>query len=333
MECDDLKEITDIPDTSNAKKFDDVASFELSNEKQMNLVEGTLVGLAVGDALGTTLEFCKPESVKPIQDIVGGGPFDLEPGQWTDDTSMALCLAESLVICNGFEPVDQLERYLKWYKEGYFSSTDTCFDIGNATKGALEKFEKTRNAFCGSDSLEKSGNGSIMRLAPVPMFFSNHMYDAIQMSGESSKTTHASILCIDACKLLGSIISGCLNGFDKKQVLSEKYLKNYWKKHPLCSEIEEILLGSYKKKNPPEIEGSGYVVKSLEAALWAFHNSNNFEDGCLMAVNLGWDADTTGAVYGQIAGSYYGLDSIPKKWIEKIWDLKLIKSFANKLHL
>ncbi len=120
-------------------------------------------------------------------------------------------------------------------------------------------------------------------------------------------------------------------GYHKKQVLSEKYLENFWKNHLLCPEIDEIRLGSYKKKNPPEIEGSGYVVKSLEAALWAFNKSKNFEDGCLLAVNLGNDADTTGAIYGQIAGSYYGYDEIPKKWIEKIWDLNLIKSYAEDL--
>lgn len=323
-----MEEITDIPEITGNEVSDILDHYEKKSRK----FRGTLVGLAVGDALGTTLEFCKPESVSPIKDIVGGGPFNLKPGQWTDDTSMALCLAESLIQSNGFEPVDQLERYLKWYKEGYLSSTGTCFDIGNTTKVALEKFQKTRNGFCGSELRENSGNGSIMRLAPVPLYYSMDIASAIKMSGESSKTTHGSILCIDACRLLGGIIAGCLVGYHKKQVLSEKYLENFWKNHPLCPEIDEIRLGSYKKKNPPEIEGSGYVVKSLEAALWAFNKSKNFEDGCLLAVNLGNDADTTGAVYGQIAGSYYGYDKIPKKWIEKIWDLELIESFADKIN-
>ena len=148
-------------------------------EKRLNYFKETLVGLIIGDALGLALEFCKPELVTPIKDIVGGGPFSLKPGQWTDDTSMALCLAESLIKKNNFWPTDQLERYLKWYKEGSFSSTGTCFDKGNTTKEALDNFEKTKNSFCGSIDLEKSGNGSIMRLAPIPMFFSQYLKKVI----------------------------------------------------------------------------------------------------------------------------------------------------------
>jgi len=91
--------------------------------------KGCLLGLAVGDALGTTLEFKMPGTFKPITDMIGGGPFNLKPGQWTDDTSMALCLAESLIQCKGFNPKDQMERYIKWWREGYQSSTGKCFEV------------------------------------------------------------------------------------------------------------------------------------------------------------------------------------------------------------
>src|SRR3954468_6989798 len=123
-----------------------------------------LVGLAVGDALGTTAEFTAKGSVRPIDDMVGGGPFGLEAGQWTDDTSMALCLAESLIERRGFDPVDQLERYVRWWREGHLSSTGACFDIGGTVRAALVRFVATGRADSGSTDPRSAGNGSIMRL-------------------------------------------------------------------------------------------------------------------------------------------------------------------------
>ena len=150
--------------------------------------QGCLLGLAVGDALGTTVEFKPPGSFTPLADIVGGGPFGLEPGEWTDDTSMALCLAESLIEKNGFDPHDQMERYCKWYREGYMSSNGKCFDIGNTVRTALEIFEETGDHISGPTDSRSAGNGSIMRLAPVPLLFANFPEKAIQLSGESSIT-------------------------------------------------------------------------------------------------------------------------------------------------
>ena len=179
-----------------------------------------MVGLATGDALGTTLEFSSPGSFEPIHDMVGGGPFGLEPGQWTDDTSMSLCLAASLVEKGSFDPVDQLERYTRWYKKGYMSCTGACFDIGYTTQTALERFQETGEAYCGPTGLDSSGNGSIMRLAPVPLFFAGDAADAARMSGMSSQTTHGSPLAVDACRYLGSLISGIVSGRSKEEVLS-----------------------------------------------------------------------------------------------------------------
>ena len=130
-----------------------------------------MLGLAVCDALGTTLEFASPGSFEPIADIVGGGPFALRPGEWTDDTSMALCLAASLVEAGAFDPLDQMGRYRRWWRDGYMSSTGRCFDIGNTTRAALQSFEETGEPWCGSEDPGAAGNGSIMRLAPVPIFF------------------------------------------------------------------------------------------------------------------------------------------------------------------
>ncbi|MGD0624981.1 MAG: ADP-ribosylglycohydrolase family protein [Thermodesulfobacteriota bacterium] len=296
---------------------------------------GCLIGLAVGDALGTTLEFKRPGTFKPIKDMVGGGPFGLKPGEWTDDTSMALCLAESLIECKSFDPKDQMKRYLKWYREGYLSSNGRCFDIGNTVRQALTRFEKTGDPFSGSTDPQSAGNGSIMRLAPVPMFYPGDSLQAIEKSGESSRTTHGAVAAVDACRYLGALIVGALNGTRKEDLLADHYspVLGYWSQNPLMEEIDEIASGSFKRRDPPEIQGTGYVVKSLEAALWAFYKSKSFEEGCLLAVNLGDDADTTGAVYGQLAGAFYGLEAIPGSWRNKIAYVEKILSLSDQLFI
>ena len=295
---------------------------------------GSMLGLACGDALGTTLEFKFPGKFEIVTDMVGGGPFGLNPGEWTDDTSMALCLADSLITKKGFDPIDQLERYTKWYEDGYMSSNGSCFDIGSTVHSALSEFKRSRKPFCGSsDSKYIAGNGSLMRLAPVPLFYASKSSDAVHYSGESSRTTHQAVAAIDACRYMGSLIVGALGGKDKDTLLSGKYFESNYPNQPrLCSEIQLVADGSFKEKSPPEIKGTGYVVESLEAALWAFHNDGgSFENGCLAAVNLGNDADTTGAVYGQLAGAYYGFGAIPSKWISKIAHNNLIIEMADKL--
>lgn len=295
---------------------------ELS-ERAMLLKErfaGALWGLACGDALGTTLEFKPPHTFEPLTDMVGGGPFNLPRGYWTDDTSMALCLAESIIACQAFNPTDQMERYVRWYRQGHLSSIGRCFDIGNATRAALHRFEQTGEPYSGSSNPYSAGNGSIMRLAPVPMAWYNHPQMAMSHAVDSSRTTHGALTCLDACRYMTGLIVGAINGESKAALLSSLYcpLPDYWQSHPLTSEIETVAKGSFKQLNPPQIQGSGYVVKSLEAALWAFYHTTTFEEGCLLAVNLGDDADTTGAVYGQIAGAFYGMSAIPAHWREVI---------------
>ncbi|MEI6149018.1 MAG: ADP-ribosylglycohydrolase family protein [bacterium] len=294
---------------------------------------GALIGLAVCDALGTTLEFKPPGTFKPVTDITGGGPFHLKPGQWTDDTSMALCLAESLVEKHGFDAVDQLDRYVRWYRQGYMSCTGTCFDIGGTTRAGLHTFERTRQPFCGSTDPHAAGNGSIMRLAPVPLFFADKPEEAIARSGDSSRTTHGATVCVDACRYMSGLIVGAVNGVGKDELLSELYcpVPGYWQSHPLCPAIDAIAQGSFKQKEPPAIKGSGYVVNSLEAALWAFAKGRDFKEGALLAVNLGDDADTTGAVYGQIAGAFYGYVDIPQKWRDIVAESALILRLADSL--
>lgn len=295
--------------------------------------EGCLLGLAAGDAIGTTVEFKSPGSFTPMTDMVGGGPFRLNAGEWTDDTSMALCLAESLVTCHEFNARDQMERYVRWWKEGYLSSNGRCFDIGNTVSRSLGNFVRTGEPFAGSTDAHSAGNGSLMRLAPVPLYFASDPATAIAMSGESSRTTHGAKTCRDACRYFGGLIVGAIRGAGKEELLRERYapLDGMWDTTPLCPEIDAVARGSFKQKNPPEIVGSGYVVKSLEAALWAFYRSSDFKEGCLLAVNLGGDADTTGAVYGQIAGAYYGVSDIPESWRKRLAHIDLITRLAMSL--
>ena len=295
--------------------------------------QGSLMGLAAGDAVGTTVEFMRPGSFPPVTDLVGGGPFRLKPGEWTDDTSMALCLADSLIACGGFDPGDQMDRYLRWRDDGYLSSNGRCFDIGITVSDALNRCRDTGEPFAGSTDPYSAGNGSLMRLAPVPLFFASDPEHAIHMSGESSRTTHGATTCVDACRYFGGLIVGAVQGESKEELLSPRYspVAGFWDRQSLCAEIDEIAADSFKSKEAPEIVGSGYVVKSLEAALWAFHKSSTFEEGCLRAVNLGDDADTTAAIYGQIAGAFYGLDGIPPQWRELIAEGALITKLANGL--
>jgi ADP-ribosylglycohydrolase len=294
---------------------------------------GTLIGLAAGDALGTTLEFKAPGTFEPLRDIVGGGPFGLDAGQWTDDTSMALCLAESLVERGRFDPDNQMRRYLRWYREGHLSSTGTCFDIGATIGAALHRFEVDQNPFAGETESAYGGNGSLMRLAPVPLAFANHPENAIRLAGEMSRTTHGAPEPVDACRYFAGLIVGALEGRAKDELLSSLFspVPGQWQRESLAPRIGEIAAGAFKVKQPPVVRGTGYVVNALEAALWAFWHTDEFESGALAAVNLGDDADTTGAIYGQLAGAFYGVDAIPDGWRDKLAMSSRILELADGL--
>jgi ADP-ribosyl-[dinitrogen reductase] hydrolase len=295
-------------------------------ETLRNRYRGALLGLAAGDALGTTLEFKPPGSFNPITTMIGGGPFNLKAGDFTDDTSMALCLGESLVECGGFEPVDQMQRYVRWWQDGYLSCKGHCFDIGLTVSAALGKYQRTGHPFAGSTDPYSAGNGSLMRLAPVVLAYRAKPEQALWFAGRSSRTTHGAQSCLDACKLYAAMILAALSGASKEEIFSPTLYHG-----PLVPEIREIADGSYKQKNPPTIAGTGYVVKSLEAALWAFCRSSSFEEGALLAANLGDDADTTAAIFGQLGGAFHGVDGIPASWLSKLAMREFIEQMADNL--
>jgi ADP-ribosyl-[dinitrogen reductase] hydrolase len=286
---------------------------------------GALLGLAVGDAIGTTVEFKPRGSFKPLTDMVGGGPFGLQPGQFTDDTSMALCLAASL-IDNGFDLLDQMERYTRWANQGYMSSNGRCFDIGIATRGALQRFQRNGNPLAGSTDPNSAGNGCIMRLAPVPIRYADQPDLAARYSEEQATTTHQAPECLAASRLFGEILVRALQGQSKDQVLAPPLLSG-----KLPTKLDLIARGGYRSKDRQAIRGTGYVVDSLEATLWCFVQTNNFHDCVLMAANLGDDADTTAAQAGQIAGAFYGESAIRPSWLAKLTMMTEIREMADRL--
>ena len=274
--------------------------------------KGALLGLAVGDAIGTTVEF-KPRGSFPLMtDMVGGGIFKLPVGAFTDDTSVALCLGTS-ILDNGFDLKNQIKRYTLWYEFGYFSSTGKCFDIGTATLEAIERYQETGNPRSGSTGEMTAGNGCITRLAPVVIRYLHDPHLALVLSVEQSLTTHAAPECLFSCQIFGEILIRALQGKTKHEILSALMPDLH-----LTTRLRGIADGKYKSKEVTEISSSGYVVASLEAALYCFWKTSSFEECVLKAVNLGEDADSVGALCGQLAGAFYGHDAIPSGWIKKL---------------
>ena len=291
-----------------------------------NNARGCLLGLAAGDAVGTTVEFKPRGSFRPLTDMVGGGPFGLQPGQWTDDASMALCLGHSLAECGEFDARDQMTRYVRWWREGYLSSTGHCFDIGVTVAGALSRFQQTGDPFAGSTDPHKAGNGCIMRLAPIPLFYYPDIDQAEHYAAESSRTTHGAPECLDASRLFARMLVRALRGEAKEEILSADAAA-----FTGAPKIAAIARGDYRGKDAAQIRGSGYVVDCLEAALWCFDRTENFADAVLLAANLGDDADTTAAVCGQIAGAYYGETGIPPAWRQRLTLAPEIAALAQQL--
>ncbi len=287
---------------------------------------GTLLGLACGDAVGTTVEFCPRDRFTPVTNMIGGGKFRLAPGEWTDDTSMALCLADSLLACNGFDARDQMERYWRWANEGYNSVRPHPIGMGKTVIQALRAYRKTDNPYSGSIDEKSAGNGSLMRLAPVAIYYSSQLDSAVQYAKLSATTTHQAPDCLSATGWFAELLVRAMTQeCDKSTLLAPPF------KAGLNPNIQAIAEGSYRTKTRDQIKGSGWVVESLEAALWAFWHGESFEEAILLAVNLGDDADTTAAITGQLAGAFYGLEGIPDAWLSKLYIRDHIDQLARAL--
>lgn len=297
----------------------------LENKRLTSRYSGSLLGLAVGDALGVAVEGYERGSFEKVTEITGRPSWELPAGCWTDDTSMALCLADSLIVCNGFDPMDQMKRYVKWYREGYRSSIGRCFDIGVATYKALDRFEESENHYAGDIDPRTAGNGSLMRLAPIAIYFYPDRNRMIEYASLSSKTTHGATECLEACELFASVLFWAFEGESKDKLLNQSSMKF------LSPKIKAIADGDYLDWEPNDCASTGYVLDSLQAALCCFNSTDSFEEALITAVNLGGDADTIAAITGQIAGAYYGVEEIPKRWLEKLHQRDEIQILAAQL--
>jgi ADP-ribosyl-[dinitrogen reductase] hydrolase len=273
---------------------------------------GAMLGLAVGDALGAPLEFSERDRLPHVSEMIGGGPFSLKPGEWTDDTSMALCLADSLIAHNALDEIDLLNRFVRWWKQGENSVNGCCFDIGIATRQALDRFVRLGTpAGSGPHNNDHAGNGSLMRLAPVAIFAASDVSEAVRLAHRQSMTTHANAVAAKACEFFATLLVEAMRGVDKDTVLRSRF----WFSH---DELNRVAAGNWVGKTRDEISSSGYVIATLEAALWCVHRTSSFEEAVILAVNLGQDSDTVAAVTGQLAGAVYGRAGIPQRWLEKL---------------
>lgn len=269
--------------------------------------------MACGDALGTTLEFTTRGRQAPVTDIVGGGPFGLRAGEWTDDTSMALCLATSLVERRAFDADDQMRNYNRWAETGWWSSNGVVFDIGATVSAALRRYRRTGDPMAGSTDPQTAGNGSLMRLAPIPMAYAHDLDACERYAALSSRTTHAAPEAVDACRLFARIVARALRGADKEEALGAD--ASTFRGAPT---VEALAQGSYRALGEADVAGSGYVIRSLEAALWSVWTTPDAPSAILRAANLCDDADTTAAIAGQLAGALYGEHGLPAHWRKRL---------------
>jgi ADP-ribosyl-[dinitrogen reductase] hydrolase len=286
--------------------------------RQVDRARGALLELAVGDALGTTLEFSQRDLYPHHTEMTGGGPFRLEPGQWTDDTSMALALADSLIAHPELDAHDLMNRFVAWWREGTYSCTGACFDIGLTTREALARYLKTGAPFAGSNDPRAAGNGSLMRLAPAAIHALHNPKMAQHFAIEQSRTTHAAPQAVEACAVFAEFLVGAMQGVPKEELLQPRTWHG-------DQAIAVVAAGGWRGRPRATVRSSGYVVHTLEAALWAVDQTASFDEALVLAVNLGDDADSVGAVTGQLAGALYGMSAIPERWLAPLaWRERLV---------
>lgn len=286
---------------------------------------GTMLGLAIGDALASATQFRKPGSFTQVGDLLGGGPFDLPRGAWSDDTSMALCLAESLLEVGSFDPRDQVERYRRWQQRGHLSATGQCLGITASTAKALAQAGWRRQLFSGSHDPNQLDPEVLSRVAPVVLFYFAETNDAVTFASEQSRTTCQAPGAMESCKVLAAVLHAALSGKAKDAVLAPN--SEVLDVQSFRSAAADVAVAGGNISNPR----AGNVIEVLEAALWAFRSTDNFRDGALKVVNLGANSDAAAAVYGQLAGAYYGVGAIPATWRTSLMGKDLVEAMADKL--
>ena len=271
---------------------------------------GALLGLATGDAVSVATQYRRPGTFPPVGDLIGGGPFELPLGGWSDDTAMALCLADSLLAAGGFDARDQVERYQRWQREGYLSATGQCLGITASTARALTMAEWRRQLFSGSHAPDQLDPEPLSRVAPVVMFYFDAQDEAIQLASDSARTTCQAPAVLSACRDLARALHLALSGHPKARILAE------------------VSAGAEPR---PGRQRAGSVTEALAIALEAFAATENFRDAVLHAANHGGNSDVASAACGQLAGALYGASGIPAPWRDGLLQRALIESYADRL--
>lgn len=290
---------------------------------------GALLGLACGDALAAATQRRRPGSFPPVEDIAGGGPFELPRGAWSDDTAMALCLAESLVEQGGFDARDQVQRYLLWQQQGRLSATGRCLGITPGVARALAAAQWRRQLYSGSHDPKQLDPEPLARVAPVVMYFHGSAAEAVRLAGESARTTCQAPAVIEACRLFGAMLHAALAGADKAAILAPEAA--LWEALPPRPRLAELARGSYRGKEASRIRSGHDILRALEAVLWAFDRTGSFREGALLAANLGGDSDVVTSAYGALAGACYGAESIPPEWLDCLAAREQLEGLAGRL--
>lgn len=296
----------------------------------LSRARGALVGLAVGDALGTTNEFKVVGTFTPSTGMVGGGAFQLEPGQWTDDTSMALCLADSLLAKGHYDSFDVMERYQRWFSKGYRSSTDRCFDIGGQVRAALFDFEHEQRVPVTAERSNRAGNGAIMRLAPVVIagFEHREIREIVVTAGLSARETHYSVEAEAATEVFAALLVGALLGWAPEHIINVGWAST----GPAFDEMAARVISTDPAERASwESETSGYIVHGLRLAVHGLLDFPSFKDATLAIANMGGDSDTNAAIYGQLGGAFYGVEAIPASWRSTLHQGEEIDALARAL--
>jgi ADP-ribosylglycohydrolase len=318
-------------------------SFE---ENRRETIKSGIFGLCVGDALGVPVEFMSREKIQynPVTDMIGYGTFNLPPGSWSDDTSLTLALLDSL--SNGLDYTDIMKKFLAWIDEAAYTPYGDVFDVGKTCMFSIYRFKKKgiEPTMCGGAKESDNGNGSLMRILPI-VFYLTSAYgtefadseDAFDIIHDISALTHAHARSKIACGIYISIAGEVFRATDLKRGICygvNRATAYYERKEAYSDELtnySRIINGDLMGLSQEEIKSSGYVVDTLEAALWCLMNTDSYESCVLKAVNLGRDTDTVAAVAGGLAGIYYGLDAIPSKWLEQIARLDYIIELCEAL--
>ncbi|MCP5360096.1 MAG: ADP-ribosylglycohydrolase family protein [Sinobacteraceae bacterium] len=291
--------------------------------------QGALTGLAVGDALAAPTQMLKRGTFAPVHDMIGGGNYDLLPGAWTDDTAMALCLAESLIEHRDFDPHDQVARYTAWQQQGYMSASGQCVGITASVSRALAAAKWRRQAFAGSHDPTQLDPEPLARVAPVVMFWFADVQATVARAADAARITCQAPEVLAACRLLAAMLHGALSGQSKAQLLQPAAVAAL--RPSGANRLAAIAAGSYRSKTPETLRPAGDALDLLEAALWALFAHSTFRDGALAVANLGGASDVIGAIHGQLAGAHYGLRAIPLAWRHSLAQAGMIEGLADRL--